>query len=49
MNRDIGLKPREEGILPPEKLREILGQIYSSDAADVIFERLMTDEEEKSE
>lgn len=39
MKRDVGLKPRETGNLPPEKLREILGRIYPEEVADELMER----------
>ena len=41
MKRDVGLKPRETGNMPPEKLREILGGIYSDEVADELMERLV--------
>ena len=45
MKRDVGLKPREEGTLPPEKLREILGRIYGPNEADKLYEKLLPKEE----
>jgi len=39
--RDIELKPRECGNLPPEKLLEILRGIYPKETADELFVDLM--------
>lgn len=39
--RDIKLKPRETGNLPPEKLLEILRGIYPKKIADELFVDLM--------
>ena len=38
--RDVGLKPRESGNLPPEKLLEILRGIYPKETADELFAEL---------
>ena len=38
--RDVGLKPRKEASLPPEKLHKILRKIYTEDVADKIFKDL---------
>lgn len=42
--RDIKLKPRETGNLPPEKLLEILRGIYPKETADELFADLMGSE-----
>lgn len=39
--RDIKLKPRDIGNLPPEKLLEILREIYPKKTADELFADLM--------
>ena len=39
--RDVGLKPRGCGNLPPEKLLEILRGIYPKETADELFLKLM--------
>lgn len=39
--RDIKLKPRETGNLPPEKLLKILRGIYPKETADKLFTDLM--------
>lgn len=39
--RDIKLKPRKTGNLPPEKLLEILRGIYPKETADELFTDLM--------
>lgn len=39
--RDIKLKPRETGNLPPEKLLKILRDIYPKETADELFADLM--------
>lgn len=40
--RDIKLKPREVGNLPPEKLLGILRDIYPKETADELFTDLMS-------
>ena len=35
--REVGLKPRKEASLPPEKLHQILCGIYPREIADKIF------------
>ena len=39
--RNIKLKPRETGNLPPEKLLEILKGIYPKEKAEELFTNLM--------
>lgn len=39
MRRNIGLKPREKGNLPPEKLRDILSRIYTEETVENLMER----------
>lgn len=41
MKRDIGLKPREEGNLPPEKLRDILSRIYPEETVEELMDRFV--------
>ena len=41
MKRDIGLKPRETGDLPPEKLRDILSRIYPEETVEELMDRLV--------
>ena len=38
---------RKDSRVPPEKLREILGEIYLPDDADEIYKKLMEDDDEK--
>ena len=40
LNRDIGLKPRSVGNLPPEKLAQILGSIYTEKTVAELMEKL---------
>ena len=40
MNRDVGLKPREVGDLPSEKLLEILRGVYPEEIAQGLFQKL---------
>lgn len=40
MRRDIGLKPRKTGDLPPEKLEQILGRIYPEDTVKELMDKL---------
>lgn len=40
MKRDVGLKPRETGNLPPEKLAQILGGIYPEETVGELMEKL---------
>ena len=46
MRRDVSLKPRESKELPPEKLLEILRDIYPEEVVDEVFERLMEEEDD---
>ncbi len=41
MKRDIGLKPRETGNLPPEKLRDILSRIYPEETVEELMDRFV--------
>lgn len=41
MKRDIGLKPRETGNLPPEKLHDILSHIYPEETAEELMDRFV--------
>jgi hypothetical protein len=38
--RNVGLKPRKSGDLPPEKLKQILSSIYPEETADELMEKL---------
>lgn len=38
--RDVGLKPRTTGDLPPEKLEQILGRIYPEETVEELMEKL---------
>ena len=38
--RDVGLKPRKTGDLPPEKLEQILGRIYPEDTVKELMDKL---------
>lgn len=49
IKRDVGLKPREEGDLPPEKLASILGRIYPEEVVDELMEALCPAGERKSD
>lgn len=40
MKRDVFLKPRKSGSLPPEKLREILSRIYPESTVIEVMESL---------
>ena len=40
MKRNVGLKPRESGNLPPEKLADILNKIYPEKQTEEILEQL---------
>ena len=40
LKRDIGLKPRKTGDLPPERLAQILGGIYPEGTVTEIMEKL---------
>ena len=41
MKRDIGLKQRETGSLRPEKLRDILSQIYPEETVEELMNKLV--------
>ena len=41
MKRDIGLKQRETGSLPPEKLRDILSQIYPEETVEELMNKFV--------
>ena len=49
IKRDVGLKPREEGDLPPEKLASILGRIYPEEVVDELMESLFPAGERKND
>ena len=38
--RDVGLKPRTTGDLPPDKLEQILGRIYPEETVEELMEKL---------
>lgn len=40
MKRDVSLRPRTTGDLPPEKLEQILGKIYQAETVKELMERL---------
>lgn len=40
MKRDVGLKPRKTGDLPPEKLAQILGTIYPGETVGELMDKL---------
>ena len=44
MNRDFSLKPRQTGDLPPEKLEQILGRIYTEETVEELMKKLCTKE-----
>lgn len=48
MRRDVGLKPRTTGDLPPEKLEQILGRIYSEETVAELMEKLCNEKNEES-
>ena len=39
MSRNIELKQREKGNLPPEKLRDILSRIYPEETVEELMDR----------
>ena len=41
MRRNIELKPREVGNLPPEKLRDILSRIYPEETVEELMDRFV--------
>lgn len=41
MSRNIELKPRENGNLPPEKLRDILSRIYPEEIVEELMDRFI--------
>ena len=41
MSRNIELKPRENGNLPPEKLRDILSRIYPEETVEELMDRFV--------
>lgn len=49
MKRDFSLKPRTTGDLPPEKLEQILGQIYSEETVVELMEKLCGTDGERRE
>ena len=38
MSRNIELKPRENGNIPPEKLRDILSRIYPEETVEELMD-----------
>lgn len=40
LHRDVGLKPRTCGDLPPEKLEQILSKIYSEETVTELMSKL---------
>jgi hypothetical protein len=46
MKRSFNLKKREGKEFPPEKLREILSQIYSEETVDELMDRLVKKEKD---
>ena len=49
MKRDLSLKPRTTGSLPPEKLEQILGQIYTEETVDDLMDKLCGTDGERRE
>lgn len=41
MKRNLSLKPREIGNLPPEKLHSILSRIYPEETVDELMDHLI--------
>ena len=41
MRRNIELKPRKKGKLPPEKLRDILSRIYPEEIVEELMDRFV--------
>ena len=49
MKRDFSLKPRTTGNLPPEKLEQILGQIYPEETVVELMDKLSDTDGERRE
>ena len=49
IKRDISLKPRKTGSLPPEKLEQILNGIYPEETVGELMEKLCNTDGERNE
>ena len=49
MKRDVTLKPRKQGNLPPEKLKKILSGIYTKETVEELMLKLCGSDGERKD